>query len=78
MTPLALSQKQAALREKELGNECYKNKQLEEALAHYSKAMELDPKARRRWLSPIPVPMCSPSLAGAGDILPHKPGGGSV
>jgi stress-induced-phosphoprotein 1 len=33
-----------AQREKELGNECYKAKKFDEAIAHYNKAIELDPK----------------------------------
>lgn len=33
-----------AQHEKELGNECYKAKKFDEAIAHYNKAIELDPK----------------------------------
>jgi hypothetical protein len=35
-------QKQQALKEKELGNQAYKQRQFEEALTHYDKAWELD------------------------------------
>ena len=31
--------------EKELGNDAYKKKDFEEALTHYNRAIELDPKA---------------------------------
>lgn len=36
-------EKQEALNEKKLGNEAYKKKHFEEALQHYTKAVELDP-----------------------------------
>lgn len=35
-------QKQQAIKEKELGNQAYKQRQFEEALTHYDKAWELD------------------------------------
>ena len=34
---------EAALSEKQLGNECYKKKDFAAAITHYSKAIELDP-----------------------------------
>lgn len=36
-------EKKQALQEKELGNEAYKKKDFETAIAHYKKAFELDP-----------------------------------
>lgn len=36
-------EKREALREKQLGNDAYKKKSFEEALAHYNKAIELEP-----------------------------------
>jgi tetratricopeptide (TPR) repeat protein len=36
-------EKKEAIEEKDKGNECYKKKDFEGAIAHYKKAMELDP-----------------------------------
>ena len=38
-------------KEKELGNQAYKNREFETALAHYAKAMELDPTNMLYWLN---------------------------
>jgi stress-induced-phosphoprotein 1 len=40
--------KAAAVKEKELGNDCYKAKKFDDAIAHYNKAIELDPTVRVR------------------------------
>jgi len=36
------------VKEKELGNDCYKAKKFDDAIAHYNKAIELDPTVRVR------------------------------